>query len=71
MSTQLQPVARNAVCPCGSGRRFKACCGSSALPAGIPALALEEWEGEPGPFAAVTPVQQMRQAECGPALGET
>jgi hypothetical protein len=26
---QAAPVARNAACPCGSGRKFKKCCGSS------------------------------------------
>ena len=28
MNAPSQGVARNAACPCGSGRRFKACCGS-------------------------------------------
>ena len=42
MSSSMQPVGRNAICPCGSGRRFKACCGNSALqPASAPG----------GPFA--------------------
>jgi long-chain acyl-CoA synthetase len=27
----------------------------SALPEGIPALAVEDWEGDPGPFTAITP----------------
>lgn len=26
-------VARNSLCPCGSGRKFKACCGKAALTA--------------------------------------
>lgn len=30
MSLPLATVARNATCPCGSGRRFKSCCGSEA-----------------------------------------
>jgi GT2 family glycosyltransferase len=30
MNAPNQAVARNAACPCGSGRRFKACCGNRA-----------------------------------------
>ncbi|TMH56996.1 MAG: hypothetical protein E6H53_13880, partial [Betaproteobacteria bacterium] len=30
MNAASQGIARNAACPCGSGERFKACCGSRA-----------------------------------------
>ena len=32
MNSSPQSLGRNAACPCGSGRRFKACCGKGALP---------------------------------------
>ena len=28
-------VGRNAPCPCGSGKKFKKCCGGSVQPAGL------------------------------------
>jgi hypothetical protein len=32
---EQQPVGRNDLCPCGSGRKFKNCCGDSSRPAKI------------------------------------
>lgn len=29
VAAQSRPVTRNSRCPCGSGRRFKRCCGAS------------------------------------------
>lgn len=65
--TQSDEVGRNAPCPCGSGRRYKHCCGSVALSDNL--LPIEE-SGLPAGFieAVKKAYDNMRQRNEWPLL---
>jgi Flp pilus assembly protein TadD len=44
----MTSVARNSPCPCGSGRRYKNCCGAAEVPRAGDAVALQPAASRPG-----------------------
>lgn len=62
---------RNAPCPCGSGRKYKHCCGAPALPgtaAATAALAAPAPQAAAGPALAARGIAQLRAGQTAAAI---
>lgn len=71
-----QPSGRNAPCPCGSGRKFKRCCGAPTANRPAPASASGRLPGqaanrEGGPAASIRRLREEGRYEEAKRLGTT
>ena len=65
-----EKIGRNALCPCGSGKKYKNCCMNNVAPPATPGTIAERFRFEPGSYGetgAFTPaiacLQQDRPGE--------